>query len=240
VLASLAGLVTLVACATGDPGPLRSVPPPAPSQAEVVGVHPGPDERSVVLDLRLLGPDPACGRDPRLGVVSDEAGLVFANIVVDVEPDVACDEYRSVSVTVSFDMVVSGRVLVLNNSQTWELIDGADYQLCAERLGCHPPADRCDRAWIDELLFQADTPQHTYTNTVHCDQTWLVLEINTNAGACGAGRPGCSAPPNTRRVFYEWRDRWVAIAGGQDAGCPAELDDYPAFPTEVCAGLPAP
>jgi hypothetical protein len=238
------GLMVLACAAPGEQpgdGEPASAPPQAPYGAEVIGVHPGPDESSLVLDLNLPAGAPDCAVDPRPGLVTEENGYLYLSVVYDApgnETVGRCPEMQVITVTLTFELPVAGKPLVID-LRTWEP-GTPDYRLCDEHLGCVPPDDHCDRAWIDEGTADQDLPQHTYVDTVYCDQSWLVLEINTNAGACGAGRPGCSAPPNTRRVFYAWDDRWVAIAGGQEAGCPEALAQYPEFPRAVCAELPAP
>ena len=236
--------VMALACATPDNGPAggstASAPVSAPFGATVVGVHPGPDEYSLVMDLDVSTGDPGCVQNPRVANVVEENGYVHANVIYD-SPAYdagACPNWETVTVTLTFEIPVAGKPLAID-LRLWEP-GTPDYRLCDEILGCHPPEDHCDRAWIDQAAADQDVPQHTYIHTVYCDQSWLVLEINTNAGACGAGRPGCSAPPNTRRVFYGWDDRWVSIAGGREAGCPEALAEHPDFPLAVCADLPAP
>jgi hypothetical protein len=50
-----------------------------------------------------------------------------------------------------------------------------------------------------------DVPRNSYHNVEHCDQTSLVLTIDVNSTACGAGgRPGCSAPPDVHRYSLRW------------------------------------
>ncbi len=151
-----------------------------------------------------------------------------------------CPEEKKVTVTLTFDYAVTGKPLITNSSQVWEP-GTPDYQLCAPRLGCHPPADHCAREWIAETVYGLDTPQHSFVSTVHCDQTWLVLEINRNAAVCGAGgRPGCSAPPDTTRYFLRWETHgWRVLAGSRDAGCPTVVASEPGFPVQLC-DLPAP
>lgn len=203
-------------------------------------MHPGPDEYSLVMDLNVPGGAPECVVDPRPGYVVEEYGYVHVNVVYDGLGDesTGCSDLEVVTVALTFDIPVAGKPLVID-LRVWQP-GTPDYRLCDEHLGCDPPADHCDRGWIDDATSGQDLPQHTYVHTLYCDQSWLVLEININAGACGAGRPGCSAPPNTRRVYYAWEKRWTVIAGGREAGCPDSLAQYPEFPRAVCVDLPPP
>jgi hypothetical protein len=88
-----------------------------------------------------------------------------------------------------------------------------------------------------------DVPRNSAYSVEHCDPRWLVMTVDVNSTACGAGgRPGCSAPPNVRRYFlrYDGQGHWTVFAGSVEAGCGRVLDYEPAFPREVCANLKAP
>ncbi|HEY7222927.1 MAG TPA: hypothetical protein VH561_04825 [Micromonosporaceae bacterium] len=240
----LAGVALGLACARGN-GTTGAEPPgdspKAPVAVDVVAVHPGLDDRSLAMDLQLLDGAPDCGSGPQLGYNEWENGRVFANVVVDAPGSLIyghCPGLKIVTATLHFDYVVAGLPLTTNNSQSWDPAT-PDYRLCDPVLGCHPPADHCARVWTNLAVFDLDTPQHSYVNTVHCDQTWLVLQIDRNAGACGAGRPACSVPPATVRYFLRWDDRWRLVASSQSAGCPEAVVGEPGFPVPVCDGLPA-
>jgi hypothetical protein len=244
-MALMAALLLLGGCATpgsSAAGPDSSTAGPGPDQADVTAVHPGPDDHSLAVDLDLPGGARGCGENPRLGYHTEENGRIFANVVADSPSnDVTngCPTRQAVSTVLTFEYVVAGKPLNLNVGQLWDPGD-PDYRLCPELLGCHPPADHCDRTWIDEAISHMDVPRHSYLNTRTCDQTWLVIDINTNAGACGAGRPGCTAPPSITRWFLHFDERWREVTGTRRAGCVDVLAREPAFPPTFCENLAAP
>jgi hypothetical protein len=214
----------------------------APVQADVVAIHPGPDDHSLTVEVEVPAGEPGCGENPRLGYHAEENGRIFANVVVDSPRSLvygACPQRASVTAVLRFEMVVAGKPLSVNTDQLWDPGD-PDYRRCPDILGCHPPADHCARVWIDELVSHMDVPRHSYLHTVHCDQSWLVLDVDTSAGACGAGRPGCSAPPHFTRYFLRFDGAWKEITGSRRAGCVDVLAREPAFPKAFCADLGAP
>lgn len=207
-----------------------------------MAIHPGPDDHSLTVEVEVPAGEPGCGENPRLGYHAEENGRIFANVVADSPRNMVvggCPQRASVTVVLRFEMVAAGKPLSINSSQLWDPGD-PDYRLCPAILGCHPPPDHCDRTWIDEAVSHMDVPRHSYLDSVHCDQSWLVLDINTNAGACGAGRPGCSAPPSVTRWFLRFDEGWREITGTRRGGCVDVLDREPAFPTAFCADLTDP
>lgn len=73
-------------------------------------------------------------------------------------------------------------------------------------------------------------PNHTSRGEEHCDGKWLVFDVSSRMGpACAEGQaPGCGA---------SFGDRW--FFRGEKAGCADVHRIEPAFPTALCAGLPA-
>jgi hypothetical protein len=236
MVGAVVALIAAGACAA--PGAERpdATAGSAPMQADVVAIHPGPDDHSLIVDVEVPGGEPGCGENPRLGHHVEENGWIFANVVADSPRSLVfggCPLRTSTTAVLRFEMVVAGKPLTINSIQFWDPGD-PDYRLCPEHLGCHPPDDHCDRIWIDEAITHMDVPRHSYLDTKHCDQSWLVLDINTNAGACGAGRPDCTAPPNITRWFFRFTDRWTLIGGTRRAGCDDVLTREPAFPPTFC------
>ena len=126
------------------------------------------------------------------------------------------------------------------NQEAWKP-DGDVYRKCDGTLGCDPPGDPCDPRLLHAVRDGMDVPRNSAYSVEHCDPRWLVMTINVNSTACGAGgRPGCSAPPSVRRYFLRYDGRWTVIAASIDPGCGRLLEYEPAFPPEVCANLPAP
>jgi hypothetical protein len=242
IIGIVVALIAVIACARPGTPPPSMAPEQAPSQADVVAIHPGPNDHSLIVDVDLPGGQPGCGENPRLGYHTEENGRIFANVVADSPAnDVrgGCPDRKTATAVLTFEMAVAGKPLSINTSQLWDPGD-PDYRLCPEHLGCHPPDDHCDRTWIDEAITHMDVPRHSYLDTVHCDQTWLVLDINTNAGACGAGRPDCTAPPSVTRWFFHFDERWQEVGGTRRAGCADVLAREPRFPTSFCSDLAAP
>jgi hypothetical protein len=72
----------------------------------------------------------------------------------------------------------------------------------------------------------------------YCDQQWMVLTVDVNAAACGAGgRPGCSAEPKVTRYFLRFDSYWRVIAFTTSGGCTAVKARASDFPDSICEDL---
>lgn len=237
--------------AGGDPTPVPSptdaTPPPlrwVTFESEVTGVRRGPTPETAVVDLSVPAGDSDCARDPRATNVVEENGRVYATFVADTlqDPDFRrCTGRAAASATLSAPSPLGERPLILNH-QAWAP-DGETYRRCDVHLGCHPPADHCDRAWLDRAIAGMDIPRHAYVSVKGCDGTWMVVDINTAAGDCGpvdpGPRPGCTVEPRYQRHFMRFGDGWTTVSRARQAGCAGVHAHEPAFPEALCRELPA-
>jgi hypothetical protein len=137
-----------------------------------------------------------------------------------------------------------GRALVINQ-QAWELTAEGSYARCSEVLGCDPPEDRCDRAWVDALLAGVELPPERDVDVLACDGRWLVLDVDAVITGCqpidGSTPPtGCAGSGTHRRLFAKLDDQrlWVVVASGTTGGCSAVHAQEPDFPSRLCEDLP--
>ncbi|MFG3155546.1 hypothetical protein ACGF7W_26290 [Streptomyces sp. NPDC048219] len=136
-----------------------------------------------------------------------------------------------------------GRRDVSVNSFTAFTVDGATapaLRLCGEN-GCHPAPTGCTPDSYDQAVNALDVPNHTSRGTEHCDGTWLVFDTSSPMGpACAEGEgPGCGASHRDRWFFHATPAGWDPIARSTEAGCTGVHRTEPAFPTALCAHLPA-
>jgi hypothetical protein len=218
--------------------------------ATVVGVRQG-DAHTAIVEVDLPDGHPDCARDLRVEQVQDQLPdrptTVYANVVytagtaVDATAD-GCPEHRRAEVPLRVTDPLGDRQLLFNSMGPAWSPDGARYRTCDEILGCQPPADHCDRAWIDNALYYMDLPVNrtgAVSNVVACDGTWLVLELNRGAGNCPPDQP-CASTAETRRLFlYFGQYGWDTVASTRDAGCAAVHIERPDFPAALCESLPA-
>ena len=140
---------------------------------------------------------------------------------------------------------LSDRQLVINH-EAWELgPDAVSYATCSDVLGCDPPADRCDRAWVDAALAGTEIPPEQQVDVLACDGNWLVLDVDAVVTGCqsvdgSTPPPGCEGSGTHTRWFAELDgDRmWQVIASGTRRGCTDVLAVAPEFPARLCSDLP--
>ena len=105
------------------------------------------------------------------------------------------------------------------------------------------PADHCDPAWVDRALLDVPVNRAPGARTVRgCDGTWLVMDVNPAVAECSpaAGAPTCTVTPRISRWFMLFGVRgWQGVTSTRDAGCAAVQSVQPAFPSSLCANLPA-
>jgi hypothetical protein len=232
--------------AGGTAGHMQPTPTAAPTwteyQAQVTGVRRGPTNRTALVDVEVPAGREDCARDPRTTNVTEENANVYANVVVGsagASVHGACPGRAPAVVTLTAPGLLGDRILVLNQ-EAWKP-DGDVYRKCDGALGCNPPSDPCDPRLLHAVRDGMDVPRNSAYTVEHCDPRWLVMTIDVNSTACGAGgRPGCSAPPSRHRYFLRYDGRWTVIAESTTAGCDGVLAHEPTFPREVCANLPAP
>jgi hypothetical protein len=215
-------------------------------QADVTAVRVGGDPRSLVLSVALLAGDEGCSRDPRITYLTEENNRIYANVVQDSllsQVVGACPTHTMAEVT----LIVRGRPvdsrIVVLNQEPWKR-DGDRYRRCDATFGCDPmPANHCDRAWIDVVVRGMDVSRHSTGAMEGCDGRWLVMTVPFDPQPCGAeARPGCSPSVNVRRYFLRWSGQpgWAIVASSTTAGCGTVRTVQPAFPRNLCAGLPRP
>lgn len=235
-----AALAATVACG-------QSAKPAAPPEwqsyaADVTGVRPGPAPNVALIDLTLPAGADGCSRNPAAAVFDQENGHLYVNASFEsarAQIVGGCPDNTPATVPLTVPDPLGTRVLVVNE-QAWAPTGGA-YRRCAPDVGCDPPADHCDPSWELAAFNGLDVPRHAYRSFDHCDQQWLVMTVDLNGGACGAGgRPGCSAPPSVTRYFLRFVAGWQVLAQTRSGGCAAVLAAEPTFPTALCEHLTAP
>lgn len=209
-----------------------------------VARYPGGQARSVVDDLRgqlARCPRPAEGERYRV-LSEDTAGVLFTREFRD------GDGYSSYYVGFTEDYLVA--VLEtgaggLNGDPTTASDLGS--KALARAGGTRgtpgpppPPTDRCDSSWVLAAMERMDVPRNSARDVEGCDGSRLVMTVDVNSTACGAGgRPGCSAPPDVARYFLRFDEGWHVFARTRAAGCAAAVAVEPEFPRALCADLPA-
>lgn len=225
---------------TSTPGPTPTEPEWTTYQAEVTGVRPDTDPHRALIDVTVPAGDPLCARNPTTSYYTEENNLIYANVVVEsARASVVggCPTRAAAVVTLTSPEPLGDRILVLNR-QAWAPA-GDTYRRCDPDLGCTPPANRCERTWIDAARNILDVPRNSTFHIEHCDQNWLVLTVDVNSTACGAApRPGCTAPPKIYRYFLRFDERWTLLNQTTTGGCAAVQAVEPAFPTAICEPLP--
>ncbi|SDY39943.1 hypothetical protein SAMN05421504_105434 [Amycolatopsis xylanica] len=240
---ALAGVIAVVVAFSGEP------PEWTTFTAEVVGVH-RTGERTAAIEVSLPAGDSLCARDPHIELLQDQEpgrpDIIYANVVYSsARANVVggCPTTAPAEVPLTVAAPLGDRVLMFNSLNPPWTADGDHYRRCHPRLGCHPPADRCDQAWITQFTFSLDVPTRhadSMTTTRGCDGQWLVLDFNRAAGECPAldGAPTCRSDAHPVRLFLRSAPAgWETVASTREAGCaevPAE------FPRTLCQNLPAP
>jgi hypothetical protein len=215
--------------------------------AEVIGVRPGGDDRTAIVQLSLPAGRPDCARDPHIKLFSETNDAVTATVLFSSASSSvigACPSRTTVELSLSTPGPLAGRRLSLGGTYPW-VLRGNGYVHCQEFLGCDPPTDHCAPQWIDKAVFGLDVSvKHIRGVRTErgCDGNWLVLDIDRSVGACQPvdGKSTCSVPADVTRFFLEWRsENWVQFAGTRQAGCADAKATRPDFPTALCENLPA-
>ncbi|WP_410597547.1 hypothetical protein [Amycolatopsis sp. lyj-23] len=196
-----------------------ALPEPVEQAAWVTGVRPGPDDHSAVLEVQV----PNCAEAPHARVTEAD-NRIDAVVSYRAEQDLRCPQ-TPVDVPIKTTAPIGNRPVVVNGSEAWPVAAGR--QQCYLVVGCNPPADHCDRAWIAQVesLAEAEHPGTTRA----CDQSWLIHDLQRHSGQA----------PN--RVAYRWASYgWASFASAQGGGCAEILAAEPKFPTSLCEKLAPP
>ncbi|MEV6910388.1 hypothetical protein [Amycolatopsis sp. NPDC051071] len=220
--------------------PAISTPAPAPAPASVlpvspwtimgvepVGVHEGPDDHTLLIQVQIPAGTPDCARDPRFEKVTEENGIIYADAVVTVLAAAVdrCQQKASLELPLTTTSPIANRTVVLNSLTTaaWNKLPDGTWGHCGP-LGCDPPADHCAPVRIAQTDGEALS-----TTTRACDQDWLVAD-RTNA---------YRAPSN--RVIYRWAtEGWQGVMSVRTGGCAEILAKEPQFSKALCEKLATP
>ncbi|OKJ93084.1 hypothetical protein [Amycolatopsis sp. CB00013] len=198
------------------PPSVETVPPEATLTVVTTGVRPGPDDRSLLLQVRL----PDCGREPRIEGLTEENDIIYANVVI--TPGAAdCRATVPSEIKLTTAAPIANRTLVLNSGDApWNKLPDETWGHCGE-LGCDPPADHCADVRVEQTRGEAID-----IHTRACDQKWLVVD-----------RTNFPQSPSLR-VLYRWvPDRWQAVTSVKTEGCEEILAKEPQFSRALCEKL---
>ena len=102
-----------------------------------------------------------------------------------------------------------------------------------------PPAT-CSDASYGYAMQATGPPQHAAYSEHGCDGHWLVLDVGWPGGAAGCDGPSCGQGMAVTHWFFSAGPHgWVTITSSRTAGCTRVHQVAPAFPTKLCATLPA-
>lgn len=252
-------LAALVSCGDGTdptagPSPFRGIQPAGTYEAEAKAV--ARPERGT---LRLATRDVAagCSKKPRATVVveidpAEARDFVYVNLTQDVvapSGKATCLEQGVRHVVVDLGVRGSKASQVVVNNQAWGAKDQlGELQKCEAPFGCAgPPTDHCDQAWIDQLLSGVEIAPERQTETVACDGTWLILDVDAVVSGCesrdGAAPPsGCAGKGTHARWFARFSEKdpvgWDVVASGDEAGCAVPAAKHLDIPRALCRDLP--
>ncbi|MGC4852519.1 hypothetical protein ACLQ24_03795 [Micromonospora sp. DT4] len=209
-------------------------------EAEVSGVIPGLDDRSVSVQVKALAGGDNCSRNVQIGNHTEENGVIFATIVQEsAEADTvgACPTFAPAEVTLTSAEPIGNRPLSLNQ-KTWALKNGT-YTRCDDNLGCNPPTDRCDPTWTRAAVRGMDVSRHSQGHVEACDGNWLIMTVADDPASCGVEpRPGCEVNTAVRRYFLRnERAGWSIVARTTSGGCAAIRKVASTFPRKLCTNL---
>lgn len=216
-----------------DPPPTSQAPPspaPPPSAEAMLpeattgvtttAVRTGPDDRTLLLQVRLPAGPPHCAREPRIEGLTEENGIIYANVVIGpVAAD--CRETMPSEIKLTTAAPIADRTLMLNSGDgPWNKLPDGTWGHCG-RLGCDPPADHCADVWIEQTRGEAID-----IDSRACDQRWLVVD-----------RLNFPQSPSLR-VLYRWTpEGWLGVTSVRSEGCEEILAKEPQFSRALCAKL---
>ncbi len=231
IVAVVGMLLAVGAAACGVPGATAAAPAPTTIGAEwrsfradVTGIRPGSDDRSLFVQVALPGKDPGCVREPRIEQVVEAKTDIRADVVYSTRPAAGgCQDKVAAEVRLTTVDPIADRTVILNadTGNAWHKL-GAGWGHCDRQGTCAPPADHCAPAWIGAAV--SATGAASPGTTRACDPSWLVVDLL----------------PDSRTAF-RWSDAgWTSFAQVHSAGCADILAAEPKFPVALCKALPAP
>ncbi|MEU0537163.1 hypothetical protein [Amycolatopsis tolypomycina] len=198
-------------------------------RADVTGIRPGPDDRSLFVQISLPGKDPGCVGEARIEQVLEAKTDIRADVVYTTRSAAGgCQEKVAAELRLTTTDPVADRTVILNADigSAWHKL-GAGWGHCDPRGTCAPPADHCDPAWIGAAVSAAGAAGPGTTRA--CDPAWLLLDV-----------PQHQAEPPARTAF-RWSDAgWTSFVRTRSAGCTEILAAERKFPVALCKALPAP
>ncbi|WP_051767694.1 hypothetical protein [Amycolatopsis vancoresmycina] len=236
-LAAAAAVLAVVLTAGGGvPGATAAAPGPTTIGAEwrsfradVTGIRPGPDERSLFVQVALPGKDPGCVREPRIEQLVEAKTDIRADVVYSTRPAAGgCQDKVPAELRLTTSAPVADRTVILNSDtgNAWHKL-GAGWGHCDRQGTCAPPADHCDPAWIGAAVSAAGAESAGTTRA--CDPAWLLVDLLVRQ----------TEPPS--RTAFRWSDSgWTSFAQTRAAGCTDILAADRKFPVALCKTLPAP
>ncbi|SEF23431.1 hypothetical protein SAMN05421837_102171 [Amycolatopsis pretoriensis] len=218
--ASPAPLAPTAASAPTSPTPPVVPTGPGTMTAWVTDLRPGPDDRSAVLRVDL----PACAVGPHVEV-TESATRIDAAVLFRPGGGPHC-ETAPADFPLTAAAAIGKRPVVVNAEDTWGLVSGG-WRKCDKILGCEPPADHCDPAWVAQAEFSAEAE---YSGTTRaCVQDWLIHDLQRHSGQ------------RANRVAYRWAGNgWASFASANGGGCGEILAVEPRFPAALCEKLAPP
>ncbi|KFU79410.1 hypothetical protein SAMN04489729_3412 [Amycolatopsis lurida] len=201
------------------PPSAEAVLPEATSTVTTTGIRTGPDDRTLLLQVRIPAGSPQCAREPRIEGLTEENGIIHANVVIDaVAAD--CRETVPSEFKLTTASPIANRTLMLGSGAPWNKLPDGTWGHCG-RLGCDPPADHCADVWIEQTRGEAID-----FDTRACDQGWLVVD-----------RLNFPQSPSLR-VLYRWTpEGWLGVTGVKSEGCEEILAKEPQFTRALCEKL---
>ncbi len=126
--------------------------------------------------------------------------------------------------------------------------DGDQFFECALPY-CDPktglPADEpgCDtlRRDVTDRSYGLDLPRRATTETVVCDETWAIVQVDYGPAACPAGGDASNdCGQNLDRAYLRLGERgfWSVFDWDAKLGCGDVPQTDPAFPIDLCRDLP--
>ncbi|MGW3965563.1 hypothetical protein ACWED2_37485 [Amycolatopsis sp. NPDC005003] len=198
-------------------------------RADVTGIRPGPDDRSLFVQVALPGKDPGCVREPRIEQVVEAKTDIRADVVYSTRPAAGgCQDKVPAELRLTTADPVADRTVILNadTGNAWHKL-GAGWGHCNSQGACAPPADHCDPAWIGAAVSAAGAASPGTTRA--CEPGWLILDV-----------PQLQAEPPSRTAFRWSETGWTSFVRTRSAGCAEIRAAEPKFPAALCRTLPAP
>jgi hypothetical protein len=198
-------------------------------RADVTGIRPGSDDRSLFVQVALPGKDPGCVHEPRIEQVVEAKTDIRADVVYSTRPAAGgCEDRVPAEQRLTTTEPIADRTVILNADigNAWRKL-GAGWGHCDSQGTCAPPADHCDPAWIGAAVSAAAAASPGTTRA--CVPGWLILDLTTRQ----------AEPPS--RTAFRWSDSgWTSFVRTGSAGCAEILAAEPKFPAALCRTLPAP